>query len=124
MKLSDLQNQNMYCCNPTPCYSLYEYVHCPNGNFQSLPGLCNMTCPIAKTTSSIALSTYNCSDKGHCFDAKDKHHLFNKVCLQTVNISEDNFTRYCGTRNAEICNKNVTTKNEFSQCIVTASTSL
>lgn len=83
-----------------------------------------MTCPIARITSTIALSTENCPDKGKCFDAKDKHHAFNKVCIQTANLSGENFTKYCGTANEEICMNNVTTKNKFSQCIVSGSTSM
>ena len=83
-----------------------------------------MTCPIAIRTSTIALSTENCPDKDQCFDAKDKHHFFNKVCSQTANLMGENFTKYCGTQNAEICKNNVTTKNKFSQCIVSGSTSL
>ena len=114
---ADLQNKNMYCCSTTPCNSTNENINCPNGNFQSWTEPCNMTCPIARRTSTIALSTDNCPDKGHCFDAKDKHHRFNKLCSQ----SGENFTKYCGTENAEICNNNVTTKNEFTQCIVSGS---
>ena len=83
-----------------------------------------MTCPIARATSSIALSTEKCPNKGQCFDPKDKHHRFNKVCIQTANFTGDNFVKYCGTQNTEICKKNVTTKNEFTQCIVSGSTSV
>ena len=124
LQQADLENQNMYCCSTTPCNSTNENINCPNGNFQSFTEPCNMTCPIARRTSSIALSTDNCPDKGKCFDAKDKHHAFNKVCIQTANLSGENFTKYCGTANAEICKSNVTTKNEFTQCIVSGSTSL
>ena len=82
-----------------------------------------MTCPIAKLISSIALSTDTCPDKGQCFDAKDKHQVFNKVCIQTANLTGEDFVKYCGTEITEICKKNVTTKNEFSQCIVSGSNS-
>ena len=119
-----LEFQNMYCCSTTPCRSTNENVHCPNGNFQSLTEPCNMTCPIARFTSTIALSTENCADKDQCFDAKDKHHFINKVCSQTANFMGENFTKYCGTLNAEICKNTVTTNNKFSQCIVSGSNTL
>ena len=84
-----------------------------------------MTCPIARITSSIAISTEKCPDKGQCFDAKDKRHYFNKVCIQTgANLAGENFVKYCGTQNTVICKKNVTTKNEFTQCIVSGSNSV
>ena len=82
-----------------------------------------MTCPIAQITSSIALSTENCPDN-QCFDAMDKHHQFNKVCIQTAIFNEENFDRYCRTdTNAQICKNYVTTKNEFSQFINSGSVS-
>ena len=124
LQAAELQNQNMYCCSTTPCNNTNENVHCPNGNFQSWTEPCNRTCPIARFTSTIALSTENCADKDQCFDAKDKHHFFNNVCSQTANFMGENFTKYCGTENAEICKNNVTTKNKFSQCIVSGSASL
>ena len=124
MQAAELENQYLYCCNTTPCNRPNENVHCPNGNFQSFTEPCNMTCPITSFISSIALSTEKCPDKGQCFDAKDKHHYFNKVCIQTANFTGDNFAKYCDNTNAEICKKNVTTKNEFNQCIVSGSTSL
>ena len=83
-----------------------------------------MTCPISKTTSTIALSTEKCPDKGQCFDAKNKHHRFNKVCIQTANFTGEDFVKYCGTQNTEICENNVTTKNEFKQCIVSGSNTM
>ena len=121
---AELQIQNMYCCSTTPCNSTNENVYCLDGNFKSFTEPCNMNCPIARRTSSIALSTENCPDKGQCFDVKDKHHFFNRVCIQTANLSGENFTKYCDDTNAEICNNNVTTKNEFTQFIVSGSTSL
>ena len=121
LQQTELENQYLYCCSTTPCNSTNENVHCPNGNFQSFTEPCNMTCPIASISNTIALSTDICPDD-QCFDAKDKHHRFNKVCIQTAKSGED-FVKYCGTQTAEICKKNVTTKNEYSQCIVSGSNS-
>ena len=98
-------------------------MHCPNGNFQSWTEPCNRTYPIARLSSTIALSTDNCPNKDQCFDAKDKHHHFNKVCIQTANLTGDDFAKYCDDTYAKICNNNVNTKNEFTQCIVAGSTS-
>ena len=121
---AELQIQKLYCCSTAPCNSTTENVHCPNGNFQSFTEPCNMTCPIARFTSTIALSTEKCTDKGQCFDAKDKHHKFNKMCIQTANLSGEDFAKYCGTENVEICKNDVTTINKFSQCIVSGSNDL
>ena len=99
-------------------------MHCPNGNFQSFTESCNMTCPITRFFNSIALSTEKCPDKGQCFDAKDKYYSFNKVCIQTANLTGEDFAKYCGTENVEICKDDVTTKNKFSQCIVSGSNDL
>ena len=120
----ELVYQYLYCCSTTPCNSTTENVHCPNGNFQSFTEPCNMTCPIGRFISSIALSTEKCTDKGQCSDAKDKHHRFNKVCIQTKNLTQEDFVNYCGTENTEICKMNVSTKNEYSQCIVSGLNSL
>ena len=98
-------------------------ANCPNGNFLSITEPCNMTCPIAKQTSRIAISSEKCPDKGQCFHAKDEHHLFNTVCTGPENLSGDIFTKYCATKNAKICKNYVTTKNKFSQCFVSVSTS-
>ena len=113
----------MYCCSTTSCNSTNEKVDCPDGKFQSFTEPCNGTCPIARRFGTISLSSENCSDKEQCFDAKDKHHYFNKVCIQTANLFGEDFAKYC-TENAKICNNNVNTKNEFTQCIVAGSTSL
>jgi hypothetical protein len=107
----------------TSCNSTNENVYCPNGNFQSFTEPCNRKyCPIARRMSSIALSTDNCPSKCQCFDARDKNHLFNKVCIQTANFIGEDFSKYCD-ENAEICKKYVTTKNKFSQCIVSGTRS-
>ena len=128
LQFDDLQNQNIYCCSDK-CLSQYSQygdknVNCPNGNFHSFTEPCNMTCPIAKVTSSIALSTEKCPNKGQCFDARDKRQIFNEVCIHTAKLSGEDFAKYCGTVQAEICKNNVTTKNKFSQCIVSGSNNL
>ena len=111
-----------YCCSTGPCNITKEHINCPNGIKKDHNEPCNKTCPIAKSTSTVALSTEKCPDKGQCFYDKYKQG-FIKVCIQTAKLSGGNFTKYCGTKNPEICKNNVTTKNEFSQCILPGSNS-
>ena len=117
----------LYCCSTGPCNitNENEHIHCPNGNVLSYNEPCNKTCPIANSTSTIALSTEKCPYKSQCFYAKNHNNnkYYNKVCIQTAKLSGENFTKYCGNRNPEICKNNVTTKNEFSQCILPGSNS-
>ena len=97
-------------------------MKCSNGKIQSQNDPCGDTCPVAKSTSTIALSIDSCPDEKQCFDGKDEYSKFNHVCSKTIpeNLSGQEYAkRYCDETYGKICaddNLVYKSNSNFKQC--------
>ena len=114
-----------YCCSPTPCERNGNRIICRDGTLNYFNQSCEAQgetninqCPTASLVSSSAISVKQNGSHFQCYEETKENVDFNKVHLNSDNVSDEDFARiFCGSGKSIICNSTYShSKNTFQQC--------